>query len=334
MGGNALNFKTRRVLRDEFFILQDEIIAILQSVYPTIEIVPLISYRNKESFGDIDFLVKSDTSIKFSFSTIKGALNSKDYSLNSGSWSFDYKDFQVDLNFHSPENWDSANLYFSWGDAGNLLGRISHKLGLKFGHKGLSYLVRCQGGHVFSEIVLARNGAQIMPCLGLSYERYCAGFDSLEDIYEFVASSSFFNPDIYLLENRNHHSRTRDRKRPMYTEFLKWCSARPDLQHFQFSDNKEDYFDYIESHFPGFKERVNCERIKINRTEQFKQLYNGAIVSEITGLQGKELGIFMAKIVNKFESKENLIEKTLDNGAEWVKLVVEEVFKRETVQIS
>lgn len=326
MGGNALNFKVRRVEREEFFALQQEVIDIIKGVYPTVEIVSLISYRNKQSFGDIDFLVKNDPSIKFSFSTIKSALNSRDYNLNSSSWSFDYKDFQVDLNFHAPENWESANLYYQWGDSGNLIGRLSHKLGLKFGHKGLSYLVRCQGGHVFSEIYLTKSGAEIMPFLELSWERYCAGFDELEDIYRFVASSRFFNPDIYLLENRNHYSRTRDRKRPMYTEFLKWCSAQPDLPRFQFSENKDDYFDYIESHFFGFIDRVNQERAKILHIEKFKELYNGVIVGEITGLQGKELGSFMTKVAQSFGGKEEFVKKVLDNGGEWVRLKVKELF--------
>lgn len=58
MGGNALNFKVRRVEREEFLALQQEVIDIIKGVYPTVEIVPLISYRNKQSFGGKEEFIK------------------------------------------------------------------------------------------------------------------------------------------------------------------------------------------------------------------------------------------------------------------------------------
>lgn len=327
MGGNALNFKTRRVSNLEYETLKEEIVSIFKKLYPNAQIKPLNNYRNKQDFGDIDFIVKKENGLRYSFPEIKKALGSKDYNLNSDSWSFDYKDFQVDFNFHESENWESSCFYYEWGDMGNLLGRISHKMGLKFGHKGLSYVVRWKC-HPFSEIVLTKSAMEILPFLGLSYERYSQGFDSLEDIYEFVSSSIFFNPDIYLLENRNHHSRTRDRKRPMYTQFLKWCANKEELNHFIFNKDKSYFFNYIESFFPGFKARLQEEEKKISELEKFKEIYNGDIVSSITGFQGEQLGIFMSKFVKDFGGKEKFQKQAVDNGAEWVILTISNFYEK------
>lgn len=321
MGGNALNFKTRRVNRGEFFVLKEELVDLLFKLYPTTSVYPLLNYLNKPDYGDIDILVKCDPKVKYSFSAIKSTFGSKDYALNSNYWSFDYKDFQVDLIFVEPENWESSKWYFGKGDCGNLLGRIAHKMGLKLGHKGLLYVVN-HGNYPFAEIVLSQNYAEILPFLGLSFADYCKPFYELEDIFKFVASSRFFNSDIFLWDNQNHHNRTRNRKRPMYCAFLEWCKQHPELSRYNFPDNKEAWSNYIEDHFPGFLKQRQIYLDQIDTTEKFKKMYNGEIVSSITGLSGKELGIFMASFRAKFENKDEMMKKVLDNGQGWLNLEV------------
>lgn len=40
------------------------------------------------------------------------------------------------------EHFNTSLEYLNWNDLGNLIGRIAHKFGLKYGHKGLLYIIK------------------------------------------------------------------------------------------------------------------------------------------------------------------------------------------------
>lgn len=329
MGGNALNFKTRRVNSDEFFILATEICDKLQELYPNAKFYCLDGgIKSKESFGDLDIIIENNENIKFSFASIKQKLNSKDYHLNSGIWSFDYKDFQVDLIFIQPEYFDSAVLYYFRGELGNFLGRLFHKFGLKFGHKGLSYIVRSQGDHPFAEILLSQDGEQICKFIGVNWLEYKRGFETLEDLFKFVSSSPYFNSEIFLFDNQNHINRTRNRKRPLFNQFIQWNELNKEtLNKFIFPEDKSLWFEKIESHFPGFKNKLAEFQRQIATIEHFKAKYNGEIVSVLTDLQGQNLGKFMAFIKESEGGKDEFMKKVLDKSEEEIKLLISTHFE-------
>ena len=327
MGGNALNFKTRRVDKKEFYELDGEVCDIFRKLYPNSKFLSLEGgFEDKADFGDLDVIVCNNLLDKYSFATIKEALGSKDYNLNSNTWSFDYKDFQVDFVFMDPEHYESSISYYSKGDLGNLLGRLFHKFGLKFGHKGLSYIIR-HGNYPFAEIILTKDIKKALQFLGLDWMQYHNGFATANELYNYVASSKYFNPDIFLFDNQNHHNKVRDRKRPMYCNFLKWCAEQDNLTHFEFPENKEDWFLKIESYFPGFLAQLDHYKRQIDRVEHFKTLYNGALVSELTGLVGKDLGQFMAYVREKEGDKETFMQKVFDLDQNGVKVLVLEHYK-------
>jgi hypothetical protein len=325
MGGNAFPDLSKRINCAEF----DEISRSLLNLFSQNGISSWIiqSFEEKRSFGDIDIIVDDSILKRLKAEDFQNLLGSPVKLLNSNVWSFLYQGVQIDLIFTPANEIEFSLFYFSFNDLGNLIGRLYHKMGLKFGHKGLFYIVR-HGNYPFGEICLSRNPKKTIDFLGLSWYRYQQGFKNLEEIFRFVASSKFFNPDIYLFDNLNHQSRTRDRKRPTYNAFLQWCKTQQGLQHFPFPENKDVWFDIFESSFGNFLSELEFYKKEIEKIERFKAIFNGKIVSEITGLQGKELGDFMAKY-RANQDKDEFVEFVLKVGPVSIRDSIKKFYERE-----
>lgn len=160
------------------------------------------------------------------------------------------------------------------------------------------------GDYKFREILLTRDFAKALTFLGYDPARFAEGFESLEDIFQFVVSTEFFNNSIYLLENRNYTARVRDRKRKTYCEFLKWCEVTPGLTAYAFPEDKAAWLPRIVEHFPQFEADYAQSLADLAEQQAVKAKFNGEWVSRLTGLQGKELGFLMKRFKESFESVE------------------------------
>lgn len=263
------------------------------------------SYKNKDSFGDMDVLYCN----LFARENLISFLNEQGIpdefiSVNSNVVSFlydplGYGNFQVDLIYVDKSIFLSSLGYYSYNDLGNLRGRIAHALGFKLGHEGLSYIHR-DGDRVCFEIPLSRDTKEIDKFLKFKdVEKFWAdGPKDLFDIFEYVSSSEYFNPEIYLLHNRNHQARVRDKKRKTYMEFLKWCETLPEADYFPRLENKGFYRLYGISYFK--REPQLIKNLKEDAENQrFKERFNGDVAMKATGLQGKILGEFMQEVKSK-----------------------------------
>ena len=165
-------------------------------------------------------------------------------------------------------------------------------MGLKLGHDGLSYNWRVDTYQFRNEILLTEF-KDILPVLGYSVPRYNRGFDSLEEIFEFAASSRFFNKDIFLLHNRNHASRIRDVKRKTYMEFLDWLETKNDLPVYPKAQDKAEWLPYLLQQIEGFEELWNKVQTEWCDAMDYKRRFNGDLISEWTGLKERPLGEFI-----------------------------------------
>jgi hypothetical protein len=309
MGGNVFKeYQTGRLSADAYFKLTNDFASrfhLCFGFYPVL----IKAYHNKESFGDADFIIDSSKLPSNWTDHLKKTffLSDKQYSKNSNIVSIGYENFQFDLIVTPADEIDSAIFYFALNDFGNLIGRIGHKLGIKIGHRGISIVVRHKDAsdHILDEIFLTKNAKESLDILGLDAARYDIGFDSLEDIFEYIASSKYFDPDIYALEHRSGTSRVRDKKRETYSKFLKWVADTSPKTNHNFSNKSElggyslrmPYYETdVLTRYPevSLKVKTLIEHYEFNK--EFKKVYNGEIVSELTGLSGKELGAFMQMI--------------------------------------
>ena len=307
MGGNALKqTETRRYQRDEYLALEAEVLNRLRTDFPNRRIEAIRAYREKDSFGDMDVLLESDDLHRdlYNFRDLRRYVverfNSKQAVTNGGVVSFEYKEFQIDLITTSALNFETSVNYFAWNDLGNLMGRIAHKLGFKYGHEGLSMTFR-DGDYQYAEINLSKDPKAIVEFLGYNYDRFVAGFDTVQDIFDFTVSTEFFNKEIYALENRNHTSRTRDRKRKTYNQFLTWIETAPNLPEYPWASLKEQggreykkqFMERAFKFFPNFKEQHDKVQAEFQLWKQSRENFNGDLVREWTGLQDQDLGKFM-----------------------------------------
>ena len=329
MGGNALSCTSVRLTKTNYDRLAADCVAKLRALYPGKRIEALGSYRNKESFGDCDVLVESGD--HYDPVTAAAALDAVEVVRNGPVTSVgvivrpevphrDGNVFQVDLIKMAPEAFDFAMGYFGRGDAGNLLGRLFHAAGLSLRHDGLVYYFRdgTSGDYKFREIVLTRKFEEALPFMGYDPVLYERGFDTPEDIYRYVASSVFFNPAIFLLENRNATSRVRDKKRVMYMQFLKFCEAHTDLPAYQYPEDKAAWLPRIAEYFPHFQAEYDQAVADLAEHRAVKTKFNGEWVAQLTGLQGKELGAVMKQFKESFESGRDMREFVLGNSLECI----------------
>lgn len=296
MGGNAIT-NAKRIMKEEY---NDLCVFFSDKLSEKGIIFHIIqAYETKESFGDMDILIQKDQEM-FDFKNFVTSLfEFKEIFKNGDVISCNFNDFQIDFIFESEEDFDFCKGYFSFNDLGNLIGRIAHSLGFKFGHNGVWYCLR-DGTHMFGELCLTKDFKTALEFFGFSYERYLQGFTNLIDIFEYVVNSPYFNRDLYPLEHRNHYARMRDRKRKTYNEFLKYCDSLPwEVDYIRYG--KEIYLQRAFSLFPDFKQRYDVLYATYHDAQLAKIKFNGELVGEWTGLKGKELGKFISYMKKDFE---------------------------------
>ena len=268
------------------------------------------AYATKPDFGDIDVLLHGPAKYMERIKNDPGAVFpnwSGHIYKNEGVVSVGIKHgdgiVQVDI-IATGEDWAkhmAAYSYFAYNDLGNLMGRIAHRMGFKFGHEGLFYMLRDEAsGHVYGEYRFDMAHSDILEFMGLDASRWEAGFQTLDDIFDFVASSPYFHPDIYLLDNVNAVSRVRDKKRKTYMSFLDWLERRgpreTDLK-FRFDPDQRRFKEYLfrskMMSDPAFADWVQEVKFDHAESQYAKVFFDGYRVSEWTGLSGKELGAFL-----------------------------------------
>lgn len=341
MGGNALkNTTTRRLSKQEFEQVSATVVAQLKQTFPQARVDVIPAYFSKPDFGDLDVLVTTEGLLA------NGGRNelrklaqetffSTDMYPNGDVLSFDYRasadqtepGFQVDVISMREESYDYALNYFSFNDLGNLIGRTAHKAGLSHGHDGLWYYLR-EGTYLFKSILLTRDYDVALKFLGYSPERFHTGFNDLVEIFEYVSTSEFFSAEIFDLENRNAAARVRDKKRKTYSEFLKYVEAHPELPKYPYPEDKKEWLPRIAQHFPHFQGEYDAAMRDLATQRAVKEKYNGEWVSQLTGLQGKELGMLMKNFKESFESQDAMHTFVLEQSQAALEARLNEVKKQ------
>ncbi|WP_298609992.1 hypothetical protein [uncultured Thiothrix sp.] len=304
MGGQAIkNTPVRRYQLAEYEQLKAEVLTQLQADFPECRMAAIPAYRSKTSFGDLDILFETPSLAIDLKAYLQERFQSPEIVRNSHVFSFAYREFQVDLIGSSSEDFEISLHYFSWNDLGNIIGRLYHKMGFKYGHDGLHFLFKADN-YQFGEICLSKEIHPILAFADLDAERFLAGFDTLEDIFRYAASSSFFNKDIYLFENRNHASRIRDRKRPTYNALLQWLETQANLPAYPWASVKEQggrqtqtiFLERAFEFFPEFQTSYLKMQQAFEVWQTVREKFNGRLVQTWTGLENQALGQLMQQL--------------------------------------
>ena len=243
MGGHAMqNYGVERLSKDQY----NEVLSALTPTLPY-KTAAIPSYRSKDSFGDCDLLTTAtneafESSLSKDFVLLGKKKNGSvtSYALKYGN----FPPFQFDLIKAKEDSYEFNYNYLSYNDLGNLIGRVAAAFGFKFAHDGLYILawydhkgeersvgrVKEDGktndhAEYKMEKLFISNFDQALEFLGFDSLRFAQGFNTVDDILDFVANSKYFCKDFFLFENRNHDQRKRDVKRPAYLRALEYFDA-------------------------------------------------------------------------------------------------------------
>jgi hypothetical protein len=304
MGGNVFPGMNRRYDADEYHALVRELNPIFELLFSKFNVCPAMA--NKESFGDMDVVVVPKTTLD------KGVLcemfETDLCERNGDSWSLIYRDFQIDLIISNEAEYEFCKNYMGMGDRGNFVGKLAHQLGLKFGHDGLWLPIRTSDSHKLGDVLLTLDPIVAETFLDV---RPMSSANCIEEVFENIAASKFFNPEIFFLENNNAIARVRDKKRPNYNLFLEWCTKLPPKEYFPRNKDKSIHLPMIYEAFPTCKPIVEDMLERKRLLDIYKTKLNGNLVSEWTGLEGEALGKFMVTLKN-FVSVEKIVETDIE----------------------
>ena len=314
MGGNALNLKTERKTTEQFNKIFSEIEPILKELGITYFLTKC--YRNKETHGDMDILIKNENLNKELLTKIIiDKFNPQSIAPNDKTISFDYDNFQIDFILIDYDKWDFANDWYSYDCYGNCCGKLAHRFGLKYGPNGLIFPFRGENETLVQDILISTDSEKTFKFFDYDYNKFKNGFDELEEIFDYIISSKYFSHDVYKYENLNRIDRKRNKRRKSYNQFLSYLEDNGINKFYNFKE-KNLYIKEINEFFP---ESNLIDKIQeLNKLDiinkEIKDKFNGKIIMSIyPELKGKELGYY---IQNFKLSKDNFNEFILNNTSD------------------
>jgi hypothetical protein len=322
MGGNALkNTPTERKSAKEYFEITKEVILECHSFCSRAEAIP--AYREKPDFGDGDYLIipLPHTNVR---EEIQTRFHPNEIYHNGSCYSFDFQRFQIDLIVSTPELFNPTLNYFSYNDLGNMIGRIAHAMGMKYGHAGLILPIRKYDSHLGEELTLTTNTEKALSFLGYDAHTFFKGFNTLQEIFDYALSSKYFNKTNFSYEEMNHQNRTRQRKRKVYNDFLDYLESKENLPEYIYPEDNTYFVELAKLAFPEAqieKEQARIEQ-KIKDDVATRDKFNGNIVTSLTGITGEKLGKFLATFKKQFESKTELENWVFTNSEKSIETAI------------
>lgn len=299
MGGKAFGFEAKRMNEEEFkWVSQLLLQNIRMSHNKEVQAKVVISVRDKIDFGDVDVLV-SNENFNFDDFWFNSKEYYKDYKRNGPVISIlDFCDRQIDLILTQKEIFDVHYQYLAYNDMGNFVGRIAKSLNLKYGHDGLSLVVRHNDDPTkkIADIPIMTDVVKIYELLDVPYRKN--GYDNMEQVYSDIMSSKYFHSDSFALEKQSHHARVRDRKRKSYHGMLNYIK-----EHDKSTNERRKYTIFETLNLVPAMVALKYVMVmgEYDNKRYEKTLFNGRIVGEVTGLEGKELGNFMVFAKNNVD---------------------------------
>lgn len=335
MGGRALKSPTKRLDADTYHRLAENVADDVAREFGVRTHV-VRAYRSKLDFGDLDLIVERagglDGQLDVSWTPEIGNSSVPDSEViarlreyakryhsrdvyrerNSPVFTFEHRNstheasgFQVDLILAQPQDFDTTCDYFAFNDLGNLVGRLAHDMGCKYGFDGLHMKI-ADGTQHLETLCLSKDTQAIHRVLDLDHARFREGFDSMEGVFDFVMASKFFHPHLYKLENAGYRERARDRKRVNYSAFLDRCEQIEATDYESMTN--EAAMGWLGGHFPELPAQVQEVRAREASRRELASWFNGRNIGEWTGMSGQALGELIGRLRDAAGDSATLIQ--------------------------
>lgn len=298
MGGKALkNAETRRFSKEEYHPFASDLKIRLRRILEgsRVEVVP--AYRDKPDFGDADVLISTDALPPDWTDRVAREFLPTETVRNGGVFSFDHAGLQVDL-IGAPESSYAFHLaYLSWNESGNIVGRIAHKAGLKYGHDGLHFVVRADGDPEgpSRSVLLTLDHDEALSFLGCDPVRFRAGFNTLDEVFAWALESPLLFPSSFFGGGEGGVEARRRSRRSGHEAFVALLEQMDADGAFLGREppDKDAVRARAVERF-GAQAAVSEAKDGLLAALSAKRRFNGTDVAAWTGLSGKELGGLMA----------------------------------------
>lgn len=295
MGGRAfldIGYESLRMTQEKYEELQQKVENLLGD---NLTYFVVQNVQEKDSHGDMDILyVTQPNSNPFEeFQTDRHL-----YKRNKGLVHVLYdKKYQIDFIPCSEETFEFSTHYFSNNDLGNILGRLLRVHGLSLHHDGIYHIFREGGSHSKIPTRVSTDWNDVLEILELDKAAYSRSFPTFQGMFEWVYASPYWDYKRFKYENLNSVNRKRDQKRKTYNAWLGFCKNSP---------TKEVLTPPLlpEERFPALVDRLASLREVVRVQQALRSKFNGNVVASLTGLSGKELGVFMSRFVREYPKSE------------------------------
>jgi hypothetical protein len=300
MGGKALKTaKTRRYDKAEFEKIAAYLVPLFREfLHCKIDVVRC--YSGKESHGDIDIMIewddKNPEDLENKFKTVCELITPDEIFRNTTVISMNFEELQVDLMFIPKENYDVCWHFFAYNDLGGFMGKIARSMKLQYGQDGLKFQIHSvDKSRKLDTVFISRDPKKIIEFLGFNYYEFVRGFNTKEEIFEFVGRSRYYRWATFDGTELNSSQKSRDMGRPMYQELLEhvrgWddkIKERPSLN-LVYDRVKATFGVDLEGH-AAFCRAEDMMKLKA------RAKFNGKVIMEHFKYEaGKEFGMKMAK---------------------------------------
>lgn len=297
MGGNLLT-KGKRIPRNEYLVIEKEIVEYLSKVIGRDKFKIPRYYKTNLDFGNLDVLIDSDVfnfkkinQISF-IDKIKNELNLPICRFNNNLLTTLYNNFQVDYFLVNKSKLSMLSNYMDY-NIGNFIGKIARRFNLKYGMDGLSYVYRGNDNYFKRELLISNDIKRILEFFDLDYIKWKNGFNSNIESYEWLIKSKYFSTYTYL--NPKPGTKKRANQRSEFKNFINWLKDNKIDASFQFPSEDVKY-DIIEDHFPetNIRKFIEESENEYKKSKTIHNKFNGKLIMFLyPHIKGKRLGEFI-----------------------------------------
>ena len=322
MGGSSFNFETHgfttsRMSKPQYNAVSQYILPLLKLYFRTVAIPP--EAPDKTTFGDVDVMVckpidlhPHDAILQICSRALGDRCKMFIFGLPTTNIAITLEDIIVQVDVHvvpSEEMWSLDYWMHSWGDMGMIMSSIIKAWGLRLS-SSRGFWVDVPGVGIFA---LSRDMERIAHFLGLDWERYQLGFESIDELFEWMEQVT--------INGKRCGVKKQGKLEKLHQTRVMWAAfweRGEDASYEPSDEEKEKIFEAALDYFDKRQELKDLKE-KLERHRMAKEKFNGTRVSEWTGLSGKRLGLLMKALK---EDERLKMENVADMPDEAIKCLV------------
>jgi hypothetical protein len=322
MGGKALKqCNIQRMTQERYAEVRDFVTSQLEADFPGYRLEVYKAYRAKQDFGNLSLLMEAGSATPKIVSYLTRTFKPLELVSHGDMHSFEVKGHQVDLMLVPSDQFQMVADYNAYNGLGWLLGELAHAMGMKLSPDGLTYSVQ-KGTWKLADISLAKTWPDCLAALGYNPQHWEQGFDSLESIFEFVASSPYYSSDIFA--DHGFKDVPEGVRLTTRQEMAKWVDENP-VKVRPFKAGKDDWQAFVFEKFPVVPQKVQEAEQQHQDHLAAREKFNGNLVTELTGRTQRALGQFLTRFQESLGGKDGQTAWVLGASADDIKQKILEV---------